>query len=358
MILNTDSKMNIQQLLDLTIERNASDLHLAVGFLPMLRVHGVLFPIPGTEIITPNQIQDLVAPLLTDLQKRTFDSTFELDFSFQLSDKARFRINLYRQKGYLAAAFRLIPFKIRSLEELGFPQIVAKLADLKQGFVLITGPTGHGKSTALAAFMNKINAERSEHILTIEDPIEYVFPHAKSLITQREMLNDTLSWSAALKSALREDPDVVLVGEMRDLETISSAMTIAETGHLVFATLHTNSAAQSIDRIIDVFPENQQPQIRLQLAETLEAVISLRLIPTINPGRTLAMEIMFANGAARNLIREGKTYLIDNLIQTSAEVGMISIETSLANLVKEGKISQEVAINYSQRPELLGKLLK
>lgn len=350
--------MNIQQLLDLTIERDASDLHLAVGFPPMIRVHSVLFPVPGTEIITLSQMQDFITPVISQVQKKTYETNFELDFSIQLSDKARFRVNLYKQKGNPAAAFRLIPFKIRSLQELGFPPVVEKIANLKQGFILVTGPTGHGKSTTLAAFINKINQERSEHILSVEDPIEYVFPPGKSLITQREMGNDTLSWEASLKAALREDPDVVMVGEMRDLETISSAMTIAETGHLVFATLHTNSASQSIDRIIDVFPENQQPQIRIQLAATLEAIISIRLIPTISPGRTLASEVMFATDAAKNMIREGKSYLIDNLIQTSAELGMMNLETSLANLVRNGTVSMEVATNYSLRPDLLAKLLK
>lgn len=349
--------MNIQQLLELTIQRSASDLHLSVGFPPMIRVHSVLFPVPGTEVITLSQMEDFITPVVSVSQRKIFESNFELDFSIQLSDQARFRVNLYKQKGTPAAAFRLIPFKIRSLHELGFPPVVEKITELKQGFVLVTGPTGHGKSTTLAAFINKINQERSEHILSVEDPIEYVFPPGKSFVTQREMGNDTLSWGAALKSALREDPDVVLIGEMRDLETIASAMTIAETGHLVFATLHTNSASQSIDRIVDVFPENQQAQIRMQLASALEAIISIRLIPTINPGRTLAMEVMFATDAAKNLIREGKSYLIDNLIQTSAELGMMNIETSLANLVRNGTVSREVAKNYALRPELLEKLL-
>lgn len=350
--------MNIQQLLELTIEKDASDLHLAVGFMPMVRIHSNLLPVLGTEKITPNEMLDLILPILTPIQKKTFETTFELDFSFEMSGKARFRVNIYKQKGYPAAAIRLIPYKIRTMEELGFSKQVEKITTLKQGFVLVTGPTGHGKSTALASFINQINLTRSEHILTIEDPIEYVFPYAHSLINQRELGNDTLSWGAALKSALREDPDVVLVGEMRDLETMASAMTIAETGHLVFATLHTNSASQSVDRIIDVFPENQQPQIRLQLAATLEAVISLRLIPTISPGRILAYEVMFATDAVRNVIREGKTYLIDNIIETSGEMGMISMERSLANLVRTGKIAVDTAQDFARRPELMAKLLK
>jgi twitching motility protein PilT len=224
--------------------------------------------------------------------------------------------------------------------------------------VLVTGPTGHGKSTTLAAFIQKINEARPAHVITIEDPIEYVYPAGKALISQREVGGDTKNWANALKSALREDPDVVLVGEMRDYETIASAITIAETGHLVFATLHTNSAAQSIDRMIDVFPENQQPQVRAQLASTLEAIISLRLVPTINPGRVIVAEVLFAVDAAKNMIREGKTYMIDNLIQTSAELGMISLESALANLVKQGRISSDKALEFATRPGLLMKLLR
>lgn len=350
--------MNIQQLLDLTIQRNASDLHLSVGTPPLLRIHGDLFPVPGETPITPEQLDSLIQPLLSDIQKNIFKQTFELDFSFEFESKARFRVNLYRQKGHPAAALRLIPYRIPEITELGLPLVVNRLIELKQGFILVTGPTGHGKSTTLASFINQINKTRSVHVITIEDPIEYVYPPGKSLIEQREMYSDTRSWGGALRSALREDPDVVLIGEMRDLETISSAMTIAETGHLVFATLHTNSATQSIDRIIDVFPEIQQPQIRLQLASTLEAVISLRLIPTIDPGRVLASELLFATPAVRNIIREAKTYLIDNIIETSAELGMQTLEHSLADLVKGGKISQEVALRFALRPELLSKLLK
>lgn len=350
--------MNIQQLLDLTITRNASDLHLSVGFPPTLRIHGELISVPGEVATTPEQIESLIKPLLSEMQSNIYKQVFELDFSFEFEGRARFRVNLFRQKGHPAAALRLIPYQIPFIEDLGFSPVVNKLIDLKQGFILVTGPTGHGKSTTLASFINQINKTRAAHIITVEDPIEYVYPPGKSLIEQREMYSDTRSWGNALRSALREDPDVVLIGEMRDLETISSAMTIAETGHLVFATLHTNSAAQSVDRIIDVFPEIQQPQIRLQLAATLEAILSLRLIPTIDPGRTLANEILFATPAVRNIIREGKSYLIDNTIETSAELGMQSLERSLANLVKAGKISQDVATKFALRPELLSRLLK
>ncbi len=348
--------MNIQQLLDLTIQRNASDLHLTVGFPPTLRIHGDLIPVAGEEPVTAPEMESLITPLLSKIQQNIYQQNFEVDVSFEFEAKARFRVNVYRQKGFPSAALRLIPYQIPTFESLGLPAVVQKLTSLKQGFILVTGPTGHGKSTTLASFINKINQERALHVITVEDPIEYVYPKGKSLIEQRELYKDTRSWGNALRAALREDPDVVLIGEMRDLETIAAAMTIAETGHLVLATLHTNSAAQSIDRIIDVFPEIQQSQIRLQLASTLEAIISLRLIPTIEPGRTLASEILFVTPAVRNLIRERKSYLIDNVIETSAELGMQMLEKSLAELIKSGKISEEVATRYSLRPELLGKL--
>lgn len=350
--------MNIQQLLDLAIQRNASDLHLSVGFPPMLRVHGEFFPVPGEAVITPSQMESLVQPLVTPLQQEIFKNTFELDFSFEVTNKARFRVNLYKQKGQIAAALRLIPYTIPHIDNLGLPPVVKKLTELKQGFVLVTGPTGHGKSTTLASLINSINQTRAAHVLTVEDPIEYVYPRGKALIEQREMYFDTKSWGNALRAALREDPDVVLIGEMRDLETISSAMTIAETGHLVFATLHTNSAAQSVDRIIDVFSKEQQPQIRLQLAATLEAIISQRLMPTIEPGRVLGAEILFATPAVRSIIREAKTYLIDNVMETSAELGMQTFERSLVNLVRAGRISSDVALRFALRPALLNKLLR
>lgn len=350
--------MTIQQLLDLTITKNASDLHLSVGYPPILRINGELYPIPGESPATPEQMASLVMPLMSEMQKSIFHQAFEVDFSFEYESKGRFRVNVYQQRGYLAAALRLIPFRIPLLEELGLPPILNKLPDLKQGFILVTGPTGHGKSTTQASFIQRINQTRAVHIITVEDPIEYIYPMGKSLIDQREMYRDTKSWNNALRAALREDPDVVLIGEMRDLETIASAMTIAETGHLVFGTLHTNSAAQSIDRIIDVFPEIQQPQIRLQLSATLEAIISLRLVPTIEPGRTLACELLFATPAVRNVIREGKSYLMDNIIETSAELGMQTLERSLAGLVKAGKISEDTAVRFALRPELLRKLLQ
>lgn len=349
--------MNIQQLLELTINRNASDLHLLVGEPPLLRVNGDLVPVNGTEALSENVMESMLIPLLSPHQKAVISENWELDLGLDFENKARFRVNLYKQRSTLAAAFRLIPRQIRTLEETGLPPVISKIPQLKQGFVLVTGPTGHGKSTTLAAFVNQINLNRHAHIVTIEDPIEYVYPKGRSVISQRELNSDTKSWSNALKSALREDPDVVLIGEMRDLETMAAAMTIAETGHLVFATLHTNSAAQSIDRIIDVFPVNQQAQIRVQLASVLEAVMSQRLLPTIAPGRILAVELLFATPALRTMIRENKTHLVDNLIQTSGELGMRSMEASLAMLVREGKITIETAQSYTYRPQLLNKLL-
>lgn len=349
--------MNIQQLLDLIVERKASDLHLVVGYQPSLRIDSELIAIQGTEILTESVLISLIENILTAEQKLHFNKNLELDFGFSYQNKARFRVNIYKQQGTVAAALRLIPLQIPVLESLGLPEIVGKFTNLRQGLILVTGPTGHGKSTTLASFISKINNERSAHVMTVEDPIEYVYPKSKSVISQREMYLDTKDWPSALKAALREDPDVVLVGEMRDLETIATTITIAETGHLVFATLHTNSAAQSIDRIIDVFPQDQQMQIRLQLASVLEAVISQRLIPTISPGRVLASELLLRTPALSELIRSSKTHLIDNLIQTSAEFGMMTMESSLIKLVKEGKISYEVALDYSQKPDLLAKLM-
>lgn len=349
--------MTIQQLLDLTITRNASDLHLLVGEPPVLRINGELLSVSGVDKLTNDDIERLILPLLLNNQKEILLKDWELDFGLDFEGKARFRINVYKQKGSMAAAFRLIPKQIRSVAETGLPPIVSRISELKQGLILVTGPTGHGKSTTLASFINQINMTRSGHIITIEDPVEFVYPPGKALISQRELNSDTKNWSNSLKSALREDPDVVLIGEMRDLDTMAAVLTIAETGHLVFATLHTNSAAQSIDRVIDVFPVNQQAQIKVQLAAVLEAVISQRLIPTIEPGRVLAYELLFATPAVRSVIREGKTYMIDNLIQTSGEAGMIGLETCLAQLVREGKITTETAQNYALRPELVNKLM-
>lgn len=350
--------MTIQQLLQITIDRQASDLHLIVGFPPALRINGDLSPVPGETLLTEAEVIEAINLTTNEFQRQLLHKNLALDLGYTYEQKARFRINFYRQNGSWAASFRYIPNQIRSIAEIGLPPTVQKLTELKQGLVLMTGPTGQGKSTTLASFIQHINQNANRHIITIEDPIEFTYPKAKSLVSQRELNNDTMSWNEALKDSLRQDPDVILIGEIRDLESIATTMTIAETGHLVFATLHTNSAAQSIDRIIDVFPEHQQSQIRTQLASVVEAIISLRLIPTINPGRVLASEIAYGNPALRALIREGKTHLIDNLIQTSGEFGMRLLETSLNELVHTGMISQEVALQYAIRPGLMMRLDK
>lgn len=349
--------MDIKELFSEAIRLKASDLHLVVGYPPMLRVVGKLAPVSGTTKLTAADTQALAAATLTAEEKELFLTNKEIDYSVAYGTN-RFRANVYYQKGSVAADFRLIPDKIGSFAELNLPSIVNEFVKLRQGFILVTGPTGHGKSTTLASIIQEINRTRAVHVVTIEDPIEYVYPPGLSIISQREMHQDTHSWTVALRSVLREDPDVVLVGEMRDLETIQSAITIAETGHLVFATLHTNSAAQTIDRIVDVFPENQQVQVRQQLAAVIEGVLSQRLVPAISGGRLLVSEIMTGTPAIRTTIRDGKSHLIDNIIQTSAELGMTSLETALAGAISEGKISQDVALSYALRPEELSRLLK
>ena len=347
----------IQKLLEFVVTKDASDLHLLVGAHPSVRIDGALHPITDVSVLGPQEVERMVFDLLTSEQKDLLLANKEIDFSFSWGEHARFRVNVYYQQGALAAALRLIPRRIRSIDELGLPPVFHSFCNLRQGFIMVTGPTGHGKSTSLAAMIQEINSSRGEHILTIEDPIEYVYPPGKSLVSQREMHLDTHSWEIALRSALREDPNVVLVGEMRDYETISHAITIAETGHLTFATLHTNNAAQTIDRIIDVFPEHQQVQVRLQLSNTLEAVVSQRLLPAVNGGRVVVAEVLIATPAVRTVIREGKTHLIDNIIQTSSEMGMISLEAALAKLVSSGKLSQETAAQYAFRLEELERLL-
>ncbi len=348
--------MSIQDYLEIVVKKEASDLHLVVGSPPVIRIDGQLLPI-ASAILTSDDTEGLVFELLSPEQKEMLSVNKEIDFSFALGEVARFRVNAYFQKGYLSAALRLIPSYIKTIEELNLPRICHNFANLRQGFILVTGPTGHGKSTTIASIINEINQTRPVHILTIEDPIEYVYPKGKALVSQREMHLDTHSWEVALRSALREDPDVVLVGEMRDFETIASAITVAETGHLVFATLHTNSASQSIDRIIDVFPETQQAQVRLQLAATMAGIISMRLVPSIGGGRLPVAEILLSSSAVQTAIREGKTHQIDNIIQTSGSSGMILMDASLAYLVKAGRLSLEVARAYSLRPEELERLV-
>ena len=350
--------MDIQQILEEALRRGASDVHLMVGIYPTLRVDGKLIPILKSPTPTVEYIEKLVLSLTTPEQKELLLTNKELDFSFSLGEVARFRVNAFYQKGYLSAALRLIPNKIPNLEELHLPRVIGNLTKLRQGLVLVTGPTGHGKSTTIASLLNIINSEKGEHIITIEDPIEYIYPSKKSLIAQREMHIDTHSWEIALRSVLREDPDVVLIGEMRDYETIEAVLSIAETGHLVFATLHTNSAAQTLDRIVGVFPEKQQEQVRMQLSNVLEAVISQRLIPAESGGRYPATEILLATPAVKNVIREGKTHLVDNIIQTSSSVGMQTLETSLAGLVKSGHIDLEIALSYSLHPQELTREVK
>lgn len=350
--------MKIEDLLEITLNKKASDLHLLVGSPPIIRIDGMLMPVIGYQSLSDGDVGELVFSLVSGEQKEILLVNKEIDFSFQYQDKARFRINAYHQKGALAVALRLIPAKIPTIEELNLPEICHEFCTLKQGFILVVGPTGHGKSTTLAAIIDEINANRSIHIVSIEDPIEYVFRPKKSIISQRELRADTHSWQIALRSCLREDPDVVMVGEMRDYETISSALTIAETGHLVFATLHTNSASQTVDRIVSVFPEEQQDQVKMQLSNTLEAIVSQRLLPRIDGGRIPAAEILLSIQAVKTAVREGKTHLIDNIIQTSAEVGMKTLEMDLARLVGQGKISLDVARAYSLRPNELMRLVR
>ena len=350
--------MELQQILEEALRRGASDIHLMAGVYPTLRIDGKLVPITKTPTPTPEYIEKLVLSLCLPEQKELLLTNKELDFSFALGETARFRVNAFYQKGYLSAALRLIPNKIPSLDELHLPRILGNLTKLRQGLILVTGPTGHGKSTSIASLINLINNERGEHIVTVEDPIEYIYPSRKSLIAQREMHLDTHSWEISLRSVLREDPDVVLIGEMRDYETIEAVLTIAETGHLVFATLHTNSAAQTLDRIVGVFPENQQEQVRLQLSNVLEANISMRLVPAINGGRFPVTEILLATPAVRNVIREGKSHLIDNIIMTSSSIGMQTLETSLTALVRSGKISLDTALSFSLRPQELMRDIK
>lgn len=350
--------MEINELLEYALNQRASDLHLIVGVPPVIRVYGHLSAIPKKEILTPEMTEKLVLALVNEEQKEVLLTNKEIDFSFDYQGKARFRVNAYFQRDSLAAALRLLPVRIPQIDELSVPPICHQFAELRQGFILITGPTGHGKSTTLAAILDEINQNRAVHIVTIEDPLEYILEHRKAVISQREIRSDTHSWQIALRSCLREDPDVVMVGEMRDHETIASALTIAETGHLVFSTLHTNSAAQTVDRIVDVFPEHQQSQVRMQLSFTLEAIVSQRLLPCLEGGRIPASEILVATPAVRTAIREGKSHLIDNIIQTSAELGMQTLEMDLARLVKQGKISLEVAKAFAFRPEELMRLTR
>jgi twitching motility protein PilT len=348
----------IEVLLEEVIKKKASDLHIQVGLPPMLRVDGQLLAISGTEILTEETVEALIFAILDEDQKQILLKDKEFDFSFAFGDLGRFRVNAFHERGNLAAALRLIPNEILTIEQLGLPPIVNKFAEYPRGLVLVTGPTGSGKSTTLAALLHKINMERAAHVVTIEDPIEFTHTSKKSVIVQREVHYDTYSFSAALRSSLRQDPDVVLIGEMRDLETIAAAITIAETGHLVFATLHTNSAAQSIDRMIDVFPPHQQPQVRAQLANILMAIAAQRLLPAIGGGRVAAAEILVATPAVRNIIREGKSHQLEAVIQTGAEFGMQSMDKTLVNMIHNGTVTYDEARMIAVDIDELDRLMR
>jgi len=352
-----NQELKIEILLEEVVRRKASDLHLQVGLPPMIRIDGALSPIMGVSSLDEQMVEALVFAILDQDQRQILLKDKEFDFSFAFGTLGRFRVNAYHERGNLAAALRLIPNEIKTATELGLPNVVMHFADYPRGLVLVTGPTGSGKSTTLAALVDKINSERAQHIITIEDPIEFTHKSKKSVIVQREVHYDTYSFSAALRSSLRQDPDVVLIGEMRDLETISAAITIAETGHLVFATLHTNSASQSIDRMIDVFPPHQQPQIRAQLSNILMAICSQRLIPAIGGGRVAAAEVLITNPAVRNIIREGKAHQLDAVIQTGADQGMQTMDRTLVNMVQSGIITYdnayEVAVDLVEFERLM-----
>jgi twitching motility protein PilT len=340
------SELELNKLLSVVLERDASDLHLIVGEPPVIRVDSQLIRLDNYQVLTNDGIQDLLDVILQPAQKVLFKDQMHIDFSYAFKDNVRFRVNAFKQKGVLSIVMRLIPNHIKTIEELGLPPMLRKFTERKQGLVMVVGPTGHGKSTALAAMINDINNTRAEHILTIEDPVEFVFTPKQSIISQRELYIDTPSFSSALKSSLREDINVLLVGEMRDLESVSTTLTLAETGHLVFATLHTNDAAQSIDRVVDLFEGAMQQQIRSQLASVLVGVVSLRLLPKIGGGRVPAYEILVANHAVRNVIRDNKIFEIPNIIHTNLDEGMVPLDKTLALLVKQGLVEFEVAQNY------------
>ncbi len=348
--------MKIDELLKHAIDKNASDLHLTADEPPIFRFDGKLTSYKEKKL-SAREVEEMVLSILNSDQKEKLYQEKEIDLSYAFGEIGRFRINIYFQKGTMCGAFRFLPMKIKTLKELNLPLQLADFTRAKQGLLLMVGPTGHGKTTTLAALIDIINHTRAEHLITIEDPIEYTFKPDKCLINQRELHNDTKSFPKALRSALRQDPDVIFVGEMRDLETVSTAITLAETGHLVMSTLHTNNASQTLDRMIDIFPPHQQKQIRYQLASTLLGVVSQRLLPRIKGGRIVACEILKSSPAIRNLIREEKTYQIENVMQTSVKEGMIILERSLLDLVKNNEITEENAILYANDPKYLKLLL-
>ncbi|HOC53576.1 MAG TPA: type IV pilus twitching motility protein PilT [Candidatus Pacearchaeota archaeon] len=352
-----DYQHYLKQLLLLTIDKGASDLHFAVGHPPVFRINRKLIPLSKENPLTPENTQGIAFCLMSENQKERFLIDRDIDFSYDFEKKGRFRVNIFFQSGFISIAMRLVSSYIKSIDELNLPMQTYRFCSAMGGFVLITGPSGHGKSTTLAAMINEINKNRACHIITIEDPIEYIFSDEKAIINQRELNYDTLSFSRALKATFREDPDVIMVGEMRDPETIATAITASETGHLVFATLHTNSAAQSIHRIVDSFVGEQQNQIRTQLSGSLLGIISQRLIPSIDGGVVPACEIMFNTGAISNLIRENKVYEIPLVIETSSDVGMVSLNRSLAELARKSVITIENALAFSPNPRELKKLV-
>lgn len=343
----------LKELLEATVQEQASDLHICVDHYPVLRITGRLIPLVKKKILSLEDVEGVANALMNESQRQKFSLEKEIDFSYDLEGRARFRVNIFIQRGRISCALRLVPAGVRTIEELSLPPILHVFTQPHQGFVLVTGPSSHGKSTTLAALIDEINHQRACHIITIEDPIEYLFQDDRAIIDQREVYQDTLSFAKALRSTFRQDPDVIMVGEMRDSETMSTAITAAETGHLVFATLHTNSASQTIHRIVDTFPPEQQHQIRAQLSGSLFGVISQRLIPRIKGGLIPVCEIMISTPAVANLIRENKIHELPLVIETSAEVGMISLNRSLADLVKRKEISLDNALNYSTNPSEL-----
>jgi len=345
------------KLMSATVKKEASDLHLCAGYPPIIRVNDSLWAIPGEQKLSASDSQGMAFALMTEEQRQQFLKNKEIDFSYSFINEERFRVNVFYQKGFVSAALRLIPKKIRSLNELNLPLALNHLIEATQGFVMITGPSSHGKSTTLAALIDGINHQRCDHIITIEDPIEYIFEPDRSVIEQRELNVDTFTFDAALKSVFRQDPDIIMVGEMRDLETMSTAITAAETGHLVFTTLHTNSASQSIHRIVDSFPAEQQAQVRAQLSACLLGIVSQRLLPRLNGGMIPACEIMYNNFAIANLIRENKIHEIPLVIETSSKDGMLPLNKSLAALVKAKEIAIETALSYSLNPQELETLV-
>ena len=348
----------LKELLQLTVKEQASDLHISCGHSPIMRIVGRLIPLYKKKKLSPEDTKGLAFALMSEDQQQRFAREKEIDFSYNFKNSARFRINVFMQKDQVSIALRLVPDKIKTIEELNLPVALSDFTKFSQGFFLITGPSSHGKSTTLAAMIDQINHAKAVHIITIEDPIEYIFKEDRSVIDQRELFRDTLSFAKALRSTFRQDPDVIMVGEMRDQETIATAITAAETGHLVFATLHTNSAAQTIHRIVDSFPPAQQNQIRAQLSGSLIGVLSQRLVPRIGGGLIPACEIMVSTPAIGNLIRENKIHELPMVIETSAEKGMVSLNRALAILVKNKEISMENALNYSVSPAELKMLVK